>query len=126
MFSFFRRQSTPVGQGWQPISSAPRDGTIIEICCTFGVAPWYGLYKWEGGEQCSNQNQSLAHGLAGMQGSPGRQGRDWVDVRDPLKSVTDGDYLQWRPTNATAESYVDPTHGAQETTEYWLQACKRR
>jgi hypothetical protein len=32
--------------GWQPVSTAPRDGTVVEMLETYGVAPWYGIFKW--------------------------------------------------------------------------------
>ena len=32
--------------GWKPIESAPKDGTIVEIRCKYGIDPWYGEFKW--------------------------------------------------------------------------------
>jgi hypothetical protein len=31
---------------WQPITTAPRDGTVIEIQCTYGAKPWTALVRW--------------------------------------------------------------------------------
>lgn len=40
-----------MAQDWQPINTAPHDGTIIEIENTWGVHPWHDLRQW------SNENQ---------------------------------------------------------------------
>ena len=32
---------------WQPISTAPRDGTIIGIKCSYGLDAWYGRHFWD-------------------------------------------------------------------------------
>lgn len=32
--------------GWQSMDTAPKDGSIIEIMNTYGLVPWYGLFKW--------------------------------------------------------------------------------
>ena len=30
---------------WQPMDTAPRDGTVVEIRQSYGVAPWYAVAK---------------------------------------------------------------------------------
>lgn len=32
--------------GWRPMSSAPRDGTVIEVRNAFGLLPTYSIDKW--------------------------------------------------------------------------------
>ena len=80
---------------WQHMSSAPRDGTIIETRCTYGVAPWYGLHKWDGAR--------------------------WVSP-DGLSGVTGESTLAWRPHNGDVAAYIDPTNGFQDDPKYWRQA----
>ncbi len=93
---------------WRPISEAPRDGTVIETKCSYGVAPWYGLHKWV----------EYGNNVYVSDGSKGR----WEDANDPQKGVGEGPSLTWRPYSGGG-SYVDPTGGAQNTQNYWLQAC---
>lgn len=84
--------------GWKQASSAPRDGTIVEMLQTYGVASWYGLFKYEP-----------------------RMG--WVSITQPHMGVSE-DCLFWRPYKASGK-YVDPTNGAQDTPEYWCNAMHR-
>jgi hypothetical protein len=90
------------GGGWRAMSSAPRDGRIIELRNTYGAAPWYGLHRWmpiyEGGE-CA-----------------------WVSVNDPQLSACEKESLSWRHFPGDSSRYVDPTRGAQDSSEYWRGA----
>lgn len=86
---------------WQPMASAPRDGTAIEVRCTFGVAPWYGLYHWID--------------------TP--FGSRWAKVGDENSGFTEDSTFMWRPYGGASKSYVDPTGGAQETSDYWIRAA---
>lgn len=79
---------------WQPIITAPRDGTLIETRCEYGVAPWYGVFRWKDGRWQSED------GVTGV-----------GETR-----------LSWRPLTQHSWPYVDPTGGAQNTNEYWLRA----
>ena len=83
---------------WQPIVTAPRDGTVIEIQNNWGVAPTFGLSKWV-------------------------SKRGWVDATNENSGTMDGEHLTWRPFDGDPTAYVDPTNGAQNTQEYWLRAC---
>ncbi len=89
-----------VSNEWRNITEAPRDGSVIEIQNNYGIAPWYGIFKWV--------NE-----------------RGWVDATDDNMGLgsDDGDHLSWRPFDGSPPSYVDPTNGAQDTNEYWLRAC---
>ena len=100
----------PGGQdGWTPISTAPKDGTVIEVRCTFGVAPWYGLYFWK---------KEIFFNNAGR-----HEGR-WCKSGDENRGFDPDDrFFSWRNTNQTSTQYVDPTGGAQNTEEYWRRAC---
>lgn len=90
--------------GWQATKTAPRDGTVIEIMETYGVAPWYSIYKWD------------------SKGGPGGKGY-WTDALDPTGGIDDDECAYWRPYKSTERKYVDPTHGAQHTVAY---ECKWR
>ncbi len=89
----WRKNTSPM-TGFQSMESAPRDGTFIEICCQYGVAPWYGVFKWDGS--------------------------GW---RNGKSGVSEGSFLSWRPVKNGSKDYIDPTGGAQNTRNYWLQAC---
>lgn len=89
------RQANMDDGGWQPIATAPRDGTVIETKCDYGVMPWYGLHRF----------------VDGM----------WQDASNPHKGVSESRDLFWRPYNGDVEKYIDPTRGAQDTREYWLR-----
>lgn len=98
--------------GWQSMDSAPRDGTIVELKCTYGVAPWYGLFRWT--DEALAQNNDGTTTLVKM----GKHG--W---HSPSQSsgVSDEQHLKWRPATSTPDAYVDPTGGAQNSRAYWLQ-----
>lgn len=92
--------------GWNDITTAPRDGTPIELQNNWGVAPHYGVCAWTVPKR-------------------GRGQPRWHYVNDPQeKSMSDGPHLSWRPY-AGASTYVDPTGGAQNTPAYWLNAIGR-
>lgn len=55
---------------WQPISSAPKDGTAIELENSFGEYVWYAVCKWAGGT--------------------------WQFADNPHAGMMDGPYLRWR------------------------------
>jgi hypothetical protein len=84
--------------GWLDITTAPRDGTVVEIQNNWGVAPWYAVCKWV-------------------------PGYGWMNATDPTRGMSDGPHLSWRPYTNNRSSYVDPTHGAQNTVGYWRRAC---
>lgn len=86
--------------GWKPISTTPRDGSPVELLETYGVAPWYGLFRWNG--------------------------RGWEKVGDPHMGVSEDECLFWRPFEGEKEKYVDPTGGAQDTVDYWCRQMKMR
>lgn len=89
------RYNTP--PGWNNIKDAPRDGTVIETQNNYGVAPTFGLHKWV-------------------------DGRGWVDAADDCRGTGDGPHLSWRSYSGDVSRYDDPTHGAQNTRNYWLLA----
>lgn len=55
--------SVAPGDGWLPLTSAPHDGTIVEIAETYGYTPWYDFYQFvDGGWK---QASDHAYGLNG-------------------------------------------------------------
>lgn len=90
--------------GWSDMTSAPTDGTVIEIQNNYGIAPCFGLYK--------------------------RQDEKWIDVvashQNSTMYISEGDIIAFscRPYTGTVEDYVDPTFGEQDKPEYWRNAVK--
>lgn len=103
----YRHRTPP---GWRSMESAPRDGTMIEIQNNWGVAPWFGRFRWNDEDGRWRQVGSEVFN---------EEGRliQWSACD------ADGDWLSWRPAPQHDGVYVDPTGGAQFTSEYWLQAC---
>jgi hypothetical protein len=89
------------GTNWAPMATAPRDGTVIELRCTYGVAPSYGLYAWDA------------------------EWPWWKSVKDPRTGfMVDAETsLKWRPCVGDPAGYVDPTGGAQNDMAYWRGAA---
>ena len=85
--------------GWRSMDTAPRDGTIVELKCTYGVAPWYNLFRWSDGR--------------------------WEQHDDPSMGVSSEDSLHWRPYSGEPSAYADPTGGAQNDAAYWRSAAAR-
>ena len=98
---------------WQPISTAPRDGTVIEIRCTYGVAPWFGIYRWTDGTMTLVQDGKEYT----FKGEP-----RWAKVGDDQSGFSEGPSFSWRPYKGDTASYVDPTGGAQNSMAYWRGA----
>lgn len=84
--------------GWRSMESAPRDGTVVEIKCSYGVAPWYGLFKWD-------------HSWG--------EGR-WTSP-DGMSGVGNNS-IEWRPYAGDVATYTDPTGGVQNDMAYWRGA----
>lgn len=99
--------------GWQPMSAAPRDGTVIEVRCSYGVAPWYGLYKWSDTRIATDQ-----HG----QSHTFKTEPAWIGASDPGSSIDGGSSFKWRPYTGDVAQYADPTGGAQNSAAYWRGA----
>lgn len=113
------------------MSTAPRDGTIIELRCSYGVAPWYDLYRWTDeiqveviGYDTDAEGKWRQRDL-GFETSKGTR-KKWVSATRPGHSMASEESLHWRPAPAgSPANYVDPTNGAQKTNEYWRNACAR-
>jgi hypothetical protein len=101
--------------GWKPASSAPRNGTTVEMMETYGIAPWYGQFKWSMDASAVEDGKVVHYKTA----TP-----SWVSVDNPGHGVSDDACLFWRPTKTPAK-YVDPTKGAQQSVAYWCAAMKR-
>ncbi len=88
-----RCSSTIYGNDWKPASTAPRDGTVVEMAETYGTAPWYGVFKYVNGH--------------------------WQKANSPNEGVSEDECLFWRPYKSNVAAYKDPTGGAQNTVKYW-------
>jgi hypothetical protein len=125
----YYRSHNEVGGGWRPMSEAPHDGSVIEVRCTWGVAPWFGLYAWVDGGWFK-ASKSTPGTL-----KPGETGR--IDIAVPMDGQThilghknllaysfdDGPEFTWRSFKGDSASYVDPTGGAQDSEGYWRGAA---
>lgn len=105
-----------MGDGWLPMDSAPRDGTIVEIMCTCGVAPWYGLHQWT-----DNHSAIGNGGLTFFKSAP-----QWRSYPPNGHGVADEESLKWRPYTGDIKNYVDPTNGYQHDDKYWRGAVARK
>ena len=82
---------------WKPLSTAPHDGTVVEILNTYGIAPTYGLFKYDAKLQ-------------------------WVQVDVKDRGLSDGNCMYWRSYTGAIDKYVDPTGGKQNSVAYWCSA----
>lgn len=96
---------------WRPMTSAPRDGTVVELRCTYGVRPWYGLFRWTDSMEMLDQQGALV--------TMYMQSPWWASLKRPGQGMTDDKTLMWRPYEGDPGAYIDPTQGAQETAAYW-------
>lgn len=98
---------------WRSIDSAPRDGTVVEIKNTYGVAPWYGLYKWTGKRTSRDQHGNVHE----YNSEPA-----WVSATDGSISISGEGHIKWRPYAGEVQTYSDPTGGMQNDMAYWRGA----
>jgi hypothetical protein len=111
--SRMQNRAVRAADGWQPMTTAPRDGTVIEVINTYGVAPTYSLAKWTKERSAIGQNGDR---MLFTTEQP-----EWVDAVKGGGWISESS-LQWRPYNGTVTSYVDPTGGAQDSPAYWRGA----
>lgn len=78
---------------FRSMNDVPRDGTVVEIECSYGVMPHYDIYRWED--------------------------ESWKSASRPGHGLASEAQCNWRPYSGDATNYVDPTGGAQWTNEYW-------
>ncbi len=101
--------------GWMPSATAPHNGTVVEMMQTFGIAPWYGLFKW------SDVTTSMSgHGPVQIKlSSP-----EWVSADGQHGGMSGLECAFWRPyKKPETEKYTDPTGGAQNSVAYWCAAA---
>jgi hypothetical protein len=117
--------------GWKSVSTAPRDGTIIEMMETYGVAPWYARFYWrKKGTHVEETIPFIYVDKSGKQTtkvekiSYAENNPRWIDADDAQSGVTEDECLFWRPYKGTGK-YVDPTGGAQKSVAYWCAAVHR-
>lgn len=102
--------------GWRSMDTAPRDGTWVELKCTYGVAPWYCLARW-------TDEQIVYCGDGATKKFKGRQ-PSWVkpDGGGPFDEAS----LHWRPYAGEVASYTEPTGGMQNDMAYWRGAIANK
>jgi len=112
------------GGGWRSMWDAPRDGTPIEIKNNYGVMPTYSLDKFatsittgvcQNTSPCAHPVDTVQIQMPGgiwLTVAPKAYAQGYFDQKD------DANY-QWRPYHGAIKDYVDPTHGAQDTADYW-------
>jgi hypothetical protein len=111
--------------GWKSAKSAPHDGTIVEMVQTYGIAPWYGIFKWTREAMvesvaCDGKNPCRSEGMRPyLKDQP-----TWMQLDNPGHSVDEDACLFWRPYKGSGK-YVDPTGGAQNSVAYWCAAAHR-
>jgi hypothetical protein len=113
----FYQSATNQGDGWQPIAAAPHDGTIIEVRNTYGVAPWFGLFRWTDKMSFRDQDGKTRE----MIGPP-----RWAQVGQDQSSFDESKDFTWRPYSGSTSAYVDPTGGAQDSPAYWRGAVAEK
>lgn len=106
---------------WRRIESAPKDGTVIEIQNSFGIRPWYGLFKWDNKMPittyaCNGEPSTCSVVSVKTQNIP----YSWVQVNESgtALDMADIDYLRWRPYHRHG-AYVDPIMDLQTIPGYW-------
>jgi len=100
-----------LSSGWKPAKTAPHNGTIVEMMQTYGVAPWYGIFRW-------------TRVIKSQTGTFKLPKPTWVAV-DRIGHYVDEDAcLFWRPYRSIGKFYVDPTGGAQNSIAYWCAAVR--
>lgn len=103
------------GGGWRDMSTAPRDGTPIEVKCTYGVAPTYQLSYWS--------DERRVHESNGLTIERNTGECNWWSTDTKIGSTySDEASLVWRPYEGDPKAYVDPTRGAQKDMAYWRGA----
>lgn len=102
--------------GWRSMDTAPRDGTWVELKCTYGVAPWYCIAHWTD-EQSFKDQDGHQHIFKTGKSS-------WVKPEGG--GPFDEGSLHWRPYAGNVASYVDPTGGVQDDPAYWRGAVASR
>jgi hypothetical protein len=82
---------------WKPLSSAPHDGTVVEVLNTYGIAPTYRLFKYD----------AKLH---------------WIQADAKHGGLIGEDCMYWRSYTGAIDKYVDPTGGKQNSVAYWCSA----
>ena len=103
---------------WRSMDTAPRDGTIVELKCTYGVAPWFGLHRW---------TNEMSYIIEGERKTYKVEHPTWVKVAESCfcSTVSDESSLSWRPYESDPKQYIDPTRGAQNDPAYWRAATAK-
>lgn len=114
--------------GWKPVSTAPRDGTVVEMLETYGIAPWYDIFKWT--KEITVPESFYVDGKGHQVRIPPHKitliNGGWVSQTKQGSSVTEDECLFWRPYSKPTASYIDPTAGAQNSVSYWCAALHRK
>ncbi len=102
--------------GWRSMDAAPRDGTWVELKCTYGVAPWYCIARWTDEYVCQGRNGER---YTGKSDKPSWQK---PEGGGPFSEGS----LHWRPYSGEVSAYADPTGGMQNDPAYWRGAVANK
>lgn len=126
---------------WRLMSSAPRDGRVIEIKNSFGLKPTYGLFMWDDSGpkpgwwmQVSERPDptALPPGMVGVMPFTIKNmpvgSSVTISLRDCPIGLDDKNAasLSWRPYVGEIKDYVDPTRGEQFKNRYWRPSFWQR
>lgn len=96
---------------WLPMNTAPRDGSWVELKCSYGVAPWYCVARWTDEDVASSSDGPVPIKCSEKAWRKQEGGGPF-----------DESSLLWRPYDGLPGSYVDPTGGLQNSGAYWRGA----
>ena len=90
------------GAGWHDMSSAPKDGSTIEIEMRWGAKPWRGLFRW---------NDTSVREIDPSERIPGEDlgATGWSGVPHASRGILSA--YAWRAFQGDPTKYEDPYSG---------------
>jgi hypothetical protein len=104
---------------WKPLTTAPHDGTVVEVLNTYGIAPTYSLMKFTREHPAESD---------WTQKPWKSENPEWVEIApqpNNNEAIMGTECFYWRPYKGDPKKYVDPTNGAQMSIAYWCLAMHR-
>jgi hypothetical protein len=91
---------------WKALEDAPHDGAAVEVLNAYGVAPHYGLFRYDAKNKWWYEVGALS-----------------VHPEWKRGVLRDEGCMFFRPWAGDPAKYVDPTHGAQYSIKYECDAA---